>query len=77
MLSQSKVGTKGKRKCKPRAKSKTRRSVKDLECFHFGKQGHLCNIFRLFRKENENEKKGKKKAEGESSGKKEEVNTIR
>ena len=59
-----------------RSKSKTNCGVKDLECYHCGKKGPLQKNCRLFKKENKRDKKGKKKAKGESCGKKEEVNTI-
>ena len=50
--------------------------MKDIECYHFGKKGHMKKNCRLFKKQNEKDKKGKKKAKGESNGK-EEVNTMR
>ena len=53
---------KGKEKVRePRSKRKIRRSVKDLECYHFGKKGHLRKNCRSFKKENEKDRKGKKK----------------
>ena len=60
---------KGKEKVQePRSKSKTHRSVKDLECFDCEKE-HLRKNCKSFKKENKKYQKGKKKAEGESSGK--------
>ena len=68
---------KGKDQERCRSKSKTRRSLKDIEYYHCGKKGHLKKNCGSFKKENDKGKdKRKKKAEGESSVKIKEVNAL-
>ena len=68
---------KGKAQERSRSKSKTRCNLKDIECYHCGKKGHLKKNCRLIKKEHDKGKdKGKNKAKGESNVKIKEVNTL-
>ena len=67
----------GKKEDRSRSKSKTHRSVKDIECYHCDKKRNLNKNYLLFKKKNDKEKyNGKKKAKDKFSVKIKEVSTL-